>query len=525
MTEGAKPSAVIKAKRLSYYNFWIVLKKLRLNPSDIFNNDFQKNELKNTVIKGSFALIISQGSNVGFSLISAVVLARLLTPSDFGILGMVTVFINFLFIFKDIGLAHATIQKDEITSSQVSSLFWINGIISISLGLILVVSSPLVAQFYERNELTAVMSVLSISFILEGLTIQHNALLRRHFKFTTLAIIDIISRFSHLAVAITMAVLGYRYWALVGGSIARSVVLLLLTYLSCPWIPGKMERGAGVRGMLKYGGHVTIGRILTYLARNLDKILIGKFIGAAPLGLYTRAHTLLIVPLSQIRIPLSNLTLPVLSSLKHEPARYQNYFDKLLDISISVALPFCVYSFIESDFLILLLLGPQWTEAAQIFNILALGGIFVSLSFLPGLVMLSHGFSKRYMQLSVATALITSASFVVGIFFGINGVAASFTVGSFLVLIPMYIVSFRETTMKLRMVFQTILWPLLSAAAAGITSYVFIRIFSIDSIVDHLLIGLMYFIVYAGLTMLRAKTRHTLQSVWLSVISNKKQDK
>ncbi len=502
-----------------------MLKKLRLYPSEVFSNDFQKNELKDTVVKGSFALIISQGTSFGLSMISAVVLARLLTPTDFGIIGMVTVFINFLFIFKDIGLAHATIQKDEITSSQISTLFWINGIISISLGVILVVSSPLVAQFYERSELTAVMSALSISFVLEGFTIQHNALLRRHFKFTTLAVVEIISRFIHLIVAITMAVLGYSYWSLVGGSIARSVVLLLLTYISCPWMPGRMQRGAGVRGMLKFGGHLTIGHILSYLARNLDKILIGKFLGAVPLGLYNKAHHLLIVPLSQIRLPLTNLSLPVLSSLKYEPSRYQNYFNKMLDISLSVALPFCFYSFVESEFLIRLLLGPQWLEAIPIFKILALGGIFVSISFLPGLVMLSHGFSKRYMQLSIATAVITSVSFVVGIFFGINGVAASYSIGSLLVLFPIYIVSFRGSSMKTGIIFKTILWPLLTAAAAGSMIYIFIRIFSIDSTVDHLLIGFVFFMVYTGLTLLRAETRKTLQSIRVSIISKRKSDK
>ena len=502
-----------------------MLKKLRLSPSDIFSNDFQKNELKDTVVKGSFALIISQGTSFGLSMISAVVLARLLTPTDFGIIGMVTVFINFLFIFKDIGLAHATIQKDNINNSQISTLFWINGIISISLGAILVVSSPLVAQFYERSELTAVMSALSISFVLEGFTIQHNALLRRHFKFTTLAVIDIVSRLIHLVVAITMAVMGYSYWALVGGSIARSVILLLLTYVSCPWMPGRIQRGAGVRGMLKFGGHITIGNILGYLARNLDKILIGKFLGVVPLGLYNKAHHLLIVPLSQIRLPLTNLSLPVLSSLKYESARYQSYFSKMLDISISVALPFCFYSFIESEFLIRLLLGPNWMGAVEIFRILALGGIFVSISFLPGLVMLSHGFSKKYMRLSITTAVITSVSFVIGIFFGINGVAASYSIGSFLVLIPMFIVSFRGTPMKLRVVFQTILWPFLTAAGAGIAILGVIRSFSVESIVEHLLLGLVYFIVYAALTLLRSETRLTLRSIWGSIISKSKSDK
>ena len=498
-----------------------MLNNLRLDPSIVFDDDLQTDELKSKTVKGGFALVISQGSSFAFSMISAVVLARLLTPDDFGIIGMVTVVINFLFIFKDIGLAHATIQRDTITSAQISTLFWINGLISVFLGIIIVSTSPLVANFYARPELTAVMSALAISFVLEGFGIQHNTLLRRHFKFTTLAIIDIASRFAHLVVAITMAVLGYSYWALVGGSIARSIVLLGLTYASCPWMPGRMRRGAGVRGMIKFGGHVTIGHFLAYLARNLDKILIGKFLGAVPLGLYNKAHHLLIVPLSQIRLPLNSLALPVLSSLKHETNRYQSYFLKLLDVSITVSIPLCVYSFIEAEWLIHVILGPKWVEAGPIFKILAAGGVFISVSYLPGLAMLSNGYSKRYMQISITTAVITSAAFVVGILYGINGVAASYSIGCFLVLIPMYMVSFRGTPIKSGPVFRTILWPLLTSLAAGVAIYLVILSFPVESIVAHLLVGILFFIVYTGLTLLRTETRKTMHSIWVSMMSKR----
>jgi len=121
--------------------------------------------------------------------------------------------------------------------------------------------------------------------------------------------------------------------------------------------------------------------------------------------------------------------------------------------------------------------------------------------------------------------VITSVSFVIGIFFGINGVAASYSIGSFLVLIPMFIVSFRGTPMKLRVVFQTILWPFLTAAGAGIAILGVIRSFSVESIVEHLLLGLVYFIVYAALTLLRSETRLTLRSIWGSIISKSKSDK
>ena len=499
-----------------------MLKKYRIDPSIIFDKDTQEGEFKDTVVKGSMATGLSQGVAMGFTIISAVVLARLLTPDDFGLLGMVSVIVNFLFIFKDIGLSNATIQKEEITRPQISTLFWINSLISLSLGLIMVAVGPLVARFYDRAELTGIMTILAISFVVEGLTIQHTALLRRHLRFSAVAIADIMSRFSFLVTAIIMALLGFSYWSLVGGHIVRSMVLLGFTIYTCPWVPGRMQRGAGVRSMMRFGGHVTTVNLLAYLARNLDRILIGKLYGAAALGLYRQAYQLLMQPLTQVKYPLQHLSLPVLSSLQKEPERYRRYFSKLLDISISIALPVAVYCFLESEFLIRVALGPQWAEAAPIFRILAIGGIFVSASFLPGLALLSYGYSKKYMQLLIATSIIQSLSFVAGSPFGINGIAIAYTVSSFLVLIPMVILSFRGTSVNARLFFLTIVWPFLSAASAGALAYALLRILPQEGIVSHLVMALVYFILYTALTLVRKETRNTLISIWKSIISNRK---
>ena len=278
-----------------------MLNNLRLNPSDIFNNDFQGQELRHSVVKGSLALVFSQGISFGLSMVSTLILARLLTPADFGIIGMVTVVINFIALFKDAGLSTATIQNSDIDSKQISTLFWINAGISMSLALIILLASPLIAIFYKKPELTGVTAILSVEFMVQGSIIQHRALLQRHLKFTALAIIDIIAQLGMITVAIVMAALGFRYWALVGGTLASTLILIILTFYSCPWTPGKMQKGTGVRNMLKFGGRLTVSNFVHYLSRNMDNMLIGKVIGAEPLGLYSKAFSLLMTPLNQIR--------------------------------------------------------------------------------------------------------------------------------------------------------------------------------------------------------------------------------
>lgn len=496
-----------------------VFKKYRLNPSDIFNNEFKEKGLKQTAVKGSVALGISQGMSFGLSLTNTIVLARLLTPADFGIIGMVTVFINFLIMFKDAGLSTATIQREEINRQQISTLFWINSFISLFLGIVIASSSPLIAAFYKKPELTTVTIVLSLSFILQGLTIQHSALLQRHLKFSVLATIDIIGHIVYTLIAIIMAILGFRYWALIGGTMGRTLIIFIFTFYACPWVPGSLRRGTGVRGMLRFGGHLTSSYFIGYLARNLDRILIGRMIGAASLGLYTRAFTLLMQPLTQIRAPLTKLSLPVLSSLKNDPERYRSYFGKILDVSISLALPISVYCFLESEFLIGLLLGEKWMDAVPVFRILSVGGVFVATSGAPGVVMQSHGYSKRYLKLSVVNASIITLSFIVGAFFGLIGVATAYSTSSFLIMIPLVYFGFRGTPITMKLILESIAGPLASALAAGVTTYFFIHFYSQENLIKHIIAGLIFFIIYTGVTLLRPKTRDTLLSVRESLFS------
>ena len=498
-----------------------MLNKFRLNPSDIFSNDFQKQELRDTVVKGSLAQLIAQGLGFGLSMLNVIVLARLLTPYDFGLVDMVAVVISFLAMFKDAGLSVATIQKDKINSEQISTLFWINSIISLGLTIIVLASSPFVALFYEKSELTAVTAALSVSFVIQGVTIQHSALLRRHLKFVTLAGINIIVQIFGIIVAIVLAYWGFRYWALVLSSLARDLIYLTLIFYSCPWFPRKMEMGSGVRDMLKAGGFITGSNFVGYLSRNSDTILIGKFIGAEAVGLYSRAFTLLTRPLSQIRSPLTSLALPILSSLKNDHERYRSYFRQLLDISITLALPISVYCFLESEFLIRLLLGTKWMAAVPVFRILSVGGVFVAISGAPGLVMMSYGYMKRYMYLTFVVVGVTVLSYIVGIFFGIIGVATGYVFANSIIMIPLIYYGFKGTPITIELVIKAIAGPLFAVLAAGFSAYLFIIYYSENMMIKHIITGSIFFVIYVSVTMLRPKTRETLRSIAGSILSKK----
>lgn len=365
----------------------------------------------------------SQGALFVLRVAGTVVLARLLTPADYGLIGMVTVVVNFAAMFKDAGLSMATVQKEKISREQISTLFWINVLISVVLGLCVLVGSPLVASFYGKPELTAVTATLSVSFIISGLSIQHAALLQRHMRFGALAIVQITAQLLTVTVTIVLALYGWRYWALVGGSLTTAFSSVVLTLFFCPWMPGRMQKETGVRDMLKFGGHLTGFNFINYFSRNADNILIGRFIGAEALGLYTKAYQIVYLPLANVRNPVNAVAIPVLSSLKNEPERFRRYYGNIVFILAFVSMPLMAFCVMFPKELILLVFGPQWLSMTDIFRVLAIAGFIQPVTGTRGALLVACGKSKMYLLLGAITAVFMVTGFCIGIIWGVIGVA------------------------------------------------------------------------------------------------------
>ena len=483
----------------------------------IFESDHLSHDLARKSIWGGMTTMTAQGVHTGLQIAGMVVLARLLTPDDYGLIGMVTVVTGFAAMFKDAGLSMATIQKDRITRDQITTLFWINVFISGVLGLCVMAGSPLVAWFYGRPELTAVTAVLSLSFIISGLTLQHQALLRRHMYFGTLATIQIAAQVLTLGVTIVLALLGWRYWALIVGSVVTTLASVLLTFVFCPWVPGRWKKGTGVRGMLMFGGHMTGFEFVSYLARNMDNILIGKFIGADALGLYGRAYRLFMMPIIEIRRPLTNVAEPVLSTLKNQTSRYVKYYQHILNLLATLMIPLTLYCMLEAEFLIRLLLGSQWMGAVPVFQILAITGLIQPLAGTQGLVLLSIGFSKRYFYWGMINAILWCTSFVAGLPYGIEGVATAYAIVNYAVFIPSLFFCFRGTPIKVSLFLKTLVPPMLVAALTATGFLAVHQAWPGDSFVAHVFYTGVFVLLYVGLSLCRRSVRELLKLLFKNV--------
>src|SRR5712692_4022203 len=281
-----------------------------------FRTDHLLNDLRGRAISGGLVTAGAQIGRFALNLASAVILARLLVPADFGLVAMVATLTGFLRIFKDAGLSTATVQKDKITQAQVSNLFWVNVSVSAFLSLIVAGLAPAVAWFYREPRLLRVTLALSIAFAVSGSVVQHQALLNRQMRYKALAMIDIAAAACGLLVGIAMAGLGCGYWSLVGMQLATTLAELVLTLSVSRWRPQRPMRRSGTRPMLNFGASLTLADFVRRLAAGTDTLLLGRFYGAEATGLYSRATVLLMRPLEQVIMPFEAVFMPVLSRLQ-----------------------------------------------------------------------------------------------------------------------------------------------------------------------------------------------------------------
>ena len=394
--------------------------------------------LKGHTISGGAVTMLAQGMKFFLTLLSTMVLARLLSPRDFGLVAMVTTVTSFLRVFKDAGLSIATVQREKITHAQVSNLFWINVVVSALSTLVAAAFAPVIARFYHNPRLVNITLLLSLTFLISGLTVQHQALLKRQMRFKSLALIEVGSMAFGVAVAIVMAMMGYRYWALVGSSLAMEIGGLLITFSVSRWCPGRPSRGAGIRPLVSFGAHRTAGDFVMSLSRGCDNLLIGRFYGSVAVGLYSRASALLIRPLELFLGPINAVFVPALSRLQSQPQRYRATFIRLYE---AIAL----FGFVSAGLflasarpLTLVLLGPKWESAAAIFGGFTIAALCVPLSNASAWLFTSQGRGRDMFVAQAINSGFTVVSFIVGLPFGPVGVAIAFSLSFLIVRIPIY---------------------------------------------------------------------------------------
>jgi PST family polysaccharide transporter len=364
------------------------------------------------------------------------VLARLLSPQDFGLQGMVVAMTGFLALFQDGGLGMATVQRPEVTHKQTSTLFWINLALGAILAILCAASAPLLVAFYHEPRLYWVTVISGSTFMLTGLGAQHGALLQRSMRFGTQAKIGMLSFAAGSVTGIIMAFLGCRYWSLVGMAMASSIVSTVSVWLAVPWVPGPPRRGSGVRSMLRFGVLATCNSFVVFLAWNAEKILLGRFWGADALGLYGRAYQLVTLPIHQLNDSVANVAFPALSRIQHDAGRLAKSFLRGYYLLISLTIPVTIICVLFAEEIVGIVLGAKWMAAAPIFRLLAPVAVVFAVANPLSWLVSSTGRIVRALRISAATTPLVILGIVLGLSHGPTGVALGYSSAMTLLLVP-----------------------------------------------------------------------------------------
>jgi O-antigen/teichoic acid export membrane protein len=427
-------------------------------------------DLKEKTIRGGFARLLAQAANFILRLGSLMVLARLLTPKDFGLVGMVTAFTGVLTLFRDFGLSSAAIQRSEVTQEQLSTLFWINLLVGAVLAVLSIAVAPLIAVFYHESRLIAITDVLALGFLFNAAGVQHSAALQRQMRFTALAVVNTIGLVIGTAIAIEGARVGFGYWALVLMTVTMPLVCTLGFWAAAAWIPGAPRRRAGIRSMMKFGGAVTLNGLVAYLATNFDKILLGRFWGVDALGMYGRAYQLVNIPTDNLNQAAGEVAFSALSRIQDDPQRLRSYFLKGYSLVLALTMPITVACALFAGDITLVLLGRKWAATAPILRLLA-PTILVFAIVNPLFWLLSSlGLVKRSLKMSFVIAPAMVASYAIGLPYGPQGVALAYSAGMMLWVFPLVAWAVHGTAVSVKDIFLAVFRPLVSSAVAAIAA-------------------------------------------------------
>lgn len=368
--------------------------------------------------------LLRQG--IGFFI--SIILTRLLTPEDFGLVGMVMAFIFISRIFLDLGFAAGIIQKKEISEKELSSIFFLNFVIGMLLTIIMASSANLVSSFYGRPELYNLTLVLSLNFVFYALVIVQRSLFTRDVNFRVQTKIGLIAAFISGVIGVILAYLGYGVWALVIQNFTFAIFEASAYWIISKWRPIFYFSFKEIKEIWKFSVHIFYANLLNNLVARIDYLLVGKIFNATDLGYYTRAQSFNKLIVNYSAQSIGNVALPVISRQQNNIDEVKKLLVNILNFTTLISVAFSVLFFTIAEDLFILLFGKTWIISAEMFQVIAIyiyAGVasYVLSQFIVGL-----GHSKLSLKLEVFKKSIFILGYIVGLFFGIYGFIISIVI-------------------------------------------------------------------------------------------------
>ena len=391
--------------------------------------------LGKTAARGAAVTMLGQVLKLAVQLGGIIVLARLLSPEDFGLIAMVTAIVGVGELVRDFGLSSAALQSKKLSEQQQSNLFWINTGIGAALMVIVLSTSAVVADFYGRQEVRGIMIAIAVTFLLSGLATQFRVRLNRALLFGRLATIDVCSQLAGISAAAIAATNDWGYYSLVVQILMQTTVATTAAVIVPRWLPMRPRRTEGMRSLLRFGANLVGTQFITNISRNIDSVIIGARFGSTQLGLYDRAFQIVSMPLNQVQAPATTVALPILSRLHNggDKQRYDAYLLRGQNVLIHlIMLPFTVV-WVSAEWLVTSVFGPQWESAVVYVRILLIAGVAQAAAYASYWVFLSKSLTGANFRFTLVTRTALCGMVLLGALWSAQGVAIGYTVGTALI--------------------------------------------------------------------------------------------
>lgn len=456
--------------------------------------------------QGGIIGVSSQAIAIGLQLVNAAVMARLLQPSDFGLIAMAIVVTGFVALFQDLGLSTATIQKKSIDQDLISGLFLIN--LGMGLGIMITcwAVAPWAASLYDDPRVEPLVVALSATIPLSALGAQHRALLQRRMMWWRLRTLQLLPQFVGVITGILVAILSdLGYWALVVTQWTNALVGAALAWLLSSWRPSRVENWSGVRSAVGFGVNLTVFQFANWFNRNLDNALIGWRWGPDELGHYTRAYMLLMLPLTLISGPVTAAVLPALSRLQDQQERWRDRLLEAMGAAFFLSSGLISVVIAAAEPLVFAMYGQGWETAVSIFQILLLAMYGQMIANLNGWIYISSGNTRSMALFNMLFRLpVSLVCYSIGVTYGATGVAMGFVVATYVSVVPAAINATRNTGLSFIEPLKTAVGPVLAGIIAAITAYSVLPQFSSSTFHDNFTFavqrGVVASLVYTGLS-------------------------
>lgn len=400
-------------------------------------------------------------------LASMLVLARLLTPADFGVFAVVMAFAGVAGLLYELGLASATVQRSALTPQQASTLFWVNAGCGAAITVAGLAAAPWLGRLYGDPRIALACQLLALRPLLGALGVQHLALLHRVMRFRTAAAIGLGSAAAGSGTAVVLAWQGLSFEALAIGTLVTSAVTTALCWRACPWRPGRPRFEPAAVEMLAFGGYLVGFGLLGAIGTSLHSMLLPFATGVESTGLYQRAYSTMQLLQGLTLGTVGAVAVAALSHLQDRPDEFRRYYLRCTGFLATLCAPLAAAGVLFGEPFMRLCFGDQWLASGPLFSILSLGLVFYALSFSTGWIYLATGRARRMSQWGLLGWTCVIAGTLAGLPFGLTGLAIAQTVTVALIFVPCMAMAFHGTPLTLGGLLGSIWRPVVAALLAG----------------------------------------------------------